>query len=192
MNRMFFALMLLLASCASPVSAPRPPLEGARIGGPFALIDQNGARVTETSFPGQYRLMYFGFTFCPDICPTDVANLARGLKTFAKAEPARAKKVKFIFVSVDPARDTPDVLRNFTAAFYSGMVGLTGSAKAIEQITQAYGVSVSIAPGQPKDSYLVDHSRAAYLMGPDNKPIALIPQDGTATEIADELGKWVT
>ena len=189
MNRIVFLLALLLAACT--VAAPRPPLEDARIGGPFALTDQNGAAVTDKSYPGQYRIMYFGYAFCPDVCPTDVANLARGLKVFAKAEPARAKRVKLIFVSVDPARDTPTVLKEFTAAFHPDMVGLTGSAKAIEDVTKAYGVSVSIAPGQSKDSYLVDHSRAAYLMDPDNKPIALVPQDGSADEIAAEIGKWV-
>jgi protein SCO1 len=191
MNRFIFGLAMLLAACSSPAPAPRPPLEGARIGGAFALTDQRGNSVTEKSFPGQYRLMYFGYTYCPDICPTDVANLARGLKAFAKAEPARARKVKFLFVSVDPARDTPAALKDFTAAFHPDMVGLTGSARAIEQVTKVYGVSVSIAPGQPRDSYLVDHSRAAYLMDPDNKPIALISQDGTADVIAAEIGKWV-
>ena len=189
MNRFIVALVLLLAACSAP--APRPPLEGARIGGPFALIDQKGAAVTDKSYPGQYRIMYFGYTYCPDICPTDVANLARGLKLFAKTEPARAKRVKLIFVSVDPARDTPAALKQFTAAFHPDMAGLTGSAKAIEDVTKAYGVSVSIAPGQPKEGYLVDHSRAAYLMDPDNKPIALVPQDGTAEDIASEIGKWV-
>jgi protein SCO1 len=189
MNRSIFALALLIVGCTSP--APRPPLEGARIGGPFALIDQDGASVTEKSFSGQYRIMYFGYTFCPDICPTDVANLARGLKAFAKVEPARARKVKFLFVSVDPARDTPAVLKAFAAAFHPDLIGLTGSAKAIEAVTKAYGVSVSIAPGQSKENYLVDHSRATYLMDPDNKPIALIPQDGAPDEIASEIGKWV-
>ena len=191
MNRLFFVIALLLSACSSPAPAPRPPLEGARIGGAFSLIDQNGAVVTDRSYPGKYRIMYFGYAYCPDVCPTDVANLARGLKAFAKAEPARAKKVKLIFVSVDPKRDTPAVLKDFTAAFHPDMVGLTGSEQAIDDVTKAYGVSVSIAPDQPKDSYLVDHSRAAYLMSPENKPIALIPQDGTAEAIASEIGKWV-
>ena len=99
--------------------------------------------------------------------------------------------MKLIFVSVDPARDTPAVLKDFAAAFHPEMVGLTGSPKAIDDVTRAYGVSVSIAPNQPKDSYLVDHSRAAYLMSPENKPIALLPQDDTAEAIASEIGKWV-
>ncbi len=191
MNRLLIVAALWLAGCSPSPTAPRAPLEGARIGGSFSLTDQNGAVVTDKSYPGQYRIMYFGYAYCPDVCPLDVANLARGLKTFAKSEPARAKKVKLIFVSVDPARDTPAVLKDFTAAFHPDMVGLTGSQKALDDVTKAYGVAVSIAPGQPKDSYLVDHSRAAYLMSPDNKPIALLPQDGTAEEIATEIGKWV-
>lgn len=189
MNRISLTLALLLFACSAPESPP--PLEGARIGGPFTLTDQNGATVTERSHAGQYRIMYFGYTFCPDICPTDVANLARGLKAFAKTDPARAAKVKFIFVSVDPLRDTPGALKTFTAAFDPKMVGLTGSPKVIEEVAKAYGVAFSVPPGQSATDYLVDHSRVAYLMSPENKPVALIPQDGTAQEIAGEIGKWV-
>jgi protein SCO1 len=189
MNRVALLVTFALAACSVP--APSPPLAGARIGGPFSLTDQNGATVTERSYPGQYRIMYFGYTFCPDVCPTDVANLSRGLNAFAKVDPAKAGRVKLIFVSVDPARDTPTVLKSFTAAFDPKMVGLTGSLKAIEDVAKAYGVAFSIAPGQKADAYLVDHSRVAYLMDPDNKPIALIPQEGTPQEIADEVGKWV-
>jgi protein SCO1 len=189
MNRFAFAFALMLAACSTP-AAP-PPLEGARIGGPFSLTDQNGATVTDRSFAGQYRVMYFGYAFCPDICPTDVANLARGVKAFAKANPGKAEKLKFIFVTIDPARDTPKVLKDFTGAFDAKMVGLTGSPAVIAEVAKAYGVAFSIPPGQPTDNYIVDHSRQAYLMSPDNKPIALLPHDGTAEEIAAELAKWV-
>ena len=189
MNRLVFVFALLLAACGAPTAAP--PLAGAKIGGSFALTDQNGQAVTERSYAGQYRIMYFGYTFCPDVCPTDVANLARGLKAFAKVDPVRAARLKLIFVSVDPARDTPAVLKSFTAAFDPNMVGLTGDLKTIEEVAKAYGVAFSIAPGQKADAYLVDHSRVAYLMDPDNKPLALVPQDGTPQEIATEIGKWV-
>lgn len=189
MNRLVFVFALLLAACTEPASPP--PLAGAKIGGPFSLTDQNGATVTDRSFPGQYRIMYFGYTFCPDVCPTDVANLARGVKAFAKADPARAARVKLIFISVDPARDTTAVLRSFTAAFDPNMVGLSGSLKVTQDVAKAYGVAFSVAPGQKADAYLVDHSRVAYLMDPDNKPLALVPQDGRPFEIAAEIGKWV-
>ena len=191
MNRAILFALLLVVACTAPSPPLSPPLEGAKIGGPFTLTDQNGATVTERSYVGQYRIMYFGYTFCPDVCPTDVANLARGLKAFAKTDAVRAAKVKLIFVSVDPARDTPSVLKTFTAAFDPKMVGLTGSLKITEDVAKAYGVAFSIAPGQAKDAYLVDHSRVSYLMDPDNKPIALIPQEGTPQEIAAEVGKWV-
>ncbi|MFM9978381.1 MAG: SCO family protein [Sphingomonadaceae bacterium] len=190
MNKFIPALALLLVACSPPVA--EPPLAGARIGGPFALTDQNGQTITERSFPGQYRLMYFGFTFCPDICPTDVANLARGLKAFRQEHPEKASKVRMIFVTVDPTRDTPAQLKAFTAQFLPDMVGLTGDAKAIEAMTRAYGVAVSLPPGQPKESYILDHSRAAYLMDADNKPIALISHDDTADVIAAELAQWVS
>lgn len=189
MNRLILLIALVLAACGAP--AAKPPLDGARIGGPFALIDQNGAAVTDRTYAGQYRLMYFGYTFCPDVCPTDVGNLARGMAAFATANPAAAAKLRFIFVSVDPARDTPNQLKTWTAAFDPKMVGLTGSEAAIEAVTRAYGVSFSIPPNQPKDGYIVDHSRVAYLMSPDNKPIALISHDGTPAEIAAELATWV-
>lgn len=189
MNRIIVALFLLLSAC-NTASAP-PPLEGARIGGPFALIDQDGRAVTDRSYAGKYRIMYFGYTFCPDVCPTDMANLAKGLKAFAAKDGARAARTVLIMVSVDPARDTPPVMKAFTNAFGTGIAGLTGTPKAIEATAKAYGVAFSVAPGQAKDAYLVDHSRVAYLMDPDNRPVALVPQDGTPAEIATELGKWV-
>ncbi len=189
MNKTVLLFVLGLAACTAPSSPP--PLEGAKIGGPFTLIDQNGATVTDRSYAGYYRVMYFGYTFCPDVCPTDVANLARGLKQLARTDPGRAAKVKLIFVSIDPARDTPAVLKTWTAAFDPAMTGLTGSLRSIEAVAKAYGIAFSIPPGQPGEGYIVDHSRVAYLMSPDNKPVALVPQDGTPDQIAREVGKWV-
>jgi protein SCO1 len=185
MNRIIIALALFVTACGTPNAAP-PPLAGAKIGGPFSLTDQNGQTVTDKSYPGQYRVMYFGYTFCPDICPTDVANLTRGLKSFGKPD-----KVRMIFVSVDPARDTPARLKEFAAAFDPQMTALTGPPPAIEAMAKVYGVAYSISPGQSKDNYLVDHSRVAYLMDGDNKPIALLPQDESPKAIAAELAKWV-
>ncbi len=187
MNRLFPVVALLVAACA----APPPPLAGAKIGGPFRLIDQTGATVTDRSFGRSYRIMYFGYTFCPDVCPTDVANLANGIKAFAKVDAARAKSVRLIFVSVDPARDAPAVLKTWTAAFGPQVTGLTGDLRSIEAAAKAYGVAFSIAPGQPAEGYIVDHSRVAYLMDPDNKPIVLVPQDGTPQDIARVLDTWV-
>ena len=181
--------LLLLAGCQPPIA--EAPLAGARIGGPFTLTDQNGLPRTDADFTGKYRMMYFGYTFCPDVCPVDVAHLVAGYRAFTKNDPARAAKIIPVFVSVDPERDTPAVLKQFTAAFDPALVGLTGTPDQIAAIAKAYGVVVQIqkTPGNP--NYLVDHSRAAYLMAPDGKPIALLSQDAKPEVIAGELSKWV-
>src|SRR3954469_6950090 len=108
----FVALLaaLILGACSSPSSPP--PLEGASMGGPFTLTDQNGRRVSDRDFAGKYRIMYFGFTHCPDVCPTDLAAIGKGLKAFEAKDPVRAEKVVPIFVSVDPGRDTPAVMKD--------------------------------------------------------------------------------
>lgn len=180
-------LPLLLSACQSPLA----PLAGARIGGPFVLTDQNGHSRSDRDFAGKYRIMYFGYTYCPDVCPVDVAHLAAGYRAFAKSDPARAARVVPIFVSVDPGRDTPAVLKQFTAAFDPALVGLTGTPTQIAAIAKAYGVTYQIERQPNATQYLVSHSRAAYLMDPDGKPIALLSQEAKPDVIAAELDKWV-
>ncbi len=179
-----------LASCQSGTAADtRPPLAGAKIGGPFALVDQNGRTVTDRSFAGKYRVMYFGYTYCPDVCPVDVQTIAQGLAELEKRDPALAARVVPIFVTVDPARDTPAVLKQFTAAFSPRLVGLTGSPQAVAQAEKAYAVYASKGLTSP-GGYLVNHSRQTYLMDPDNRPLALVPQDETPAAVADTIEKW--
>ena len=212
---------LLLAGCdgvgggtnADASASGSSPLAGARIGGPFSLTDQNGRAVTDRTFAGQYRIMYFGYTSCPDVCPTDAQNIGQGLRLFEQADAARAARVTPIFVSVDPQRDTPAVLRQFVGAFHPRMVGLTGTPQAIQALARDYAVHYSIepAPGQlatagdrqgPNSgnstagtanggAYLVSHTRVAYLMGPDGRPIALIPEDQGPQAVAAALTQWV-
>jgi protein SCO1 len=182
-------LLLLLAACQAPTTPP--PLAGARIGGPFALIDQNGQPRSDRDFAGKYRIMYFGYTYCPDVCPVDVARLTAGYRAFAKADPARAARVVPIFVSVDPERDTPAVLKQFTVAFDPALVGLTGTPAQIAAVTKAYGVPVQLNKQPGNAAYLVDHGRAAYLMDPENKPVALLSQEAKPDVIAGELARWV-
>jgi protein SCO1 len=191
MNRaLLFAPLLVLAACQPP-AAP-PPLAGARIGGPFTLTDQNGQQRSDRDFAGKYRIMYFGYAYCPDVCPVDVRNLSAGHMAFAKDDPAAAKRVVPIFVTVDPERDTPQVLRNFIGAFGNpALIGLTGTTTQVEAVTKAYGVAFQLNKEPGQTDYLVDHSRAAYLMDPDGKPIALLSQDAKPEVIAGELEKWV-
>ena len=160
-----FALLLpaLLAACQLQ---PKPPLEGARIGGAFALVGEDGKPVTQALLKGRYAIVYFGYTFCPDVCPTDVAALMQGLQAFDKIAPARAKNVLPVFITVDPVRDTPAVLRTFTDQFDPRLIGLTGTPQAVAAVAKAYGVAYSAQKPNAERAYMVDHSNAAYLMAP--------------------------
>lgn len=192
MNARACAVVLLaLASACSPKPVVKPPLAGASIGGPFALVDQHGRAVTERSFAGQYRIMYFGYTYCPDVCPNDMANVGAGLRLVEQERPEVARRVVPIFVTVDPERDTPAVLGEFVSHFYPRMAGLTGSPAVIKRTADEYKVFFQRGPGTP-GGYLVNHTRQTYLMSPDNKPLALLPADANGRAVADEIERWVT
>lgn len=198
--RLLGGLASLLVAACGPTAPAEPPLAGARIGGPFTLTDASGTRVTDRSFAGRYRIMYFGYSFCPDVCPVDLNNLMLGLKAFERQDPARGAKIVPIFVTVDPERDTPAVLAAYVRQFHPRLVGLTGSAQDIRRVADAYVVQYQKQPGSSPDAYLMGHSNIAYLMGPDGAPIALLPVDkhvtagvneGAPALVAEELAKWV-
>ena len=188
-NRFVLAAVLALAGC-TPDAPVRAPLEGARIGGAFALTDQDGRAATDRSFDGKYRLMYFGYTFCPDICPVDMRNVGAGLRLLEKSDPALARQIVPVFVTVDPARDTPAVLKQFVSAFHPRMVGLTGSQAAIDAAVKAYGNYAKKGIVTPDGGYMMDHMNAVYLMDPAGKPLALIPADKGPEAVATEVRKW--
>ncbi len=181
---------LLLAACMQ-APAEAPPLQGARMGGAFTLTDQNGRRVSDRDFAGRYRLVYFGFTFCPDVCPVDMQVIGAGLRRFEAEAPARAARIQPVFISVDPARDTPGVLRTFVAAFHPRFVGLTGSEEEIARTARAYGVFYERAPAGTGGGYNVNHSRMIVLYGPEGQPIAIVPHDRGPPGVAAELERWV-
>jgi len=189
------AATLPLAACGGGgTPADAPPLAGAALGGPFTLVNTAGKTVTAQDFAGKYTVFYFGYTFCPDVCPLDTANLMQGYRRFAKDHAAAAARLVPIFVSVDPARDTPQALAQFTGNFGKELVGLTGTPAQIAAIAKEFAVYYQKRPapaGSPPGAYLMDHSRAAYLMGPDGKPVALLPVDQNAEAVATELARWV-
>lgn len=191
MNKLLLLLPFLLAGCHPAAPSAPPPLAGAAIGGPFALTDQHGRTVTDRAFAGRYRIMYFGYTFCPDVCPTDALAIGTALKLLEKSDPALAARVVPVFVTVDPARDTPAVLGRFVAAFSPRFVGLTGSPEAIARTAKEFAVYYGKGPASA-GGYLVNHSRTAYLMDPDNKPLALLPTEQGPQAVADEIKRWAT
>lgn len=172
------ALLVLLPALILPAAA-----QDQKIGGPFALIDQDGRPVTDADFRGRPLLVYFGLTYCPDICPTDLAVIA---ETMGQLGPA-ADGVQALFVTVDPERDTPAQLRDYTALFDRRIRGLTGDAKAIAAAARAYRVTYAKYDIQGPLDYRMDHSAFIYLMNRDGRFVARFPQ-GTAPEtLADAL-----
>ena len=181
---------LALSGCGGAGPAERPPLEGAAIGGPFTLMDKDSRPVRWDDFAGKYRIVYFGYAFCPDACPLDMQVLMAGFHQFAKDQPGLADKVQPIFISIDPARDTPQVIGEFAAAFSPRLMGLTGTPAQIDQGAKAFAAPYA----RGKDTaggYLMDHPRIAYLMGPKGEPIAMLPVDKKPADVSGDLAKWV-
>lgn len=187
------AFALALSACGGGNADAPPPLADAAIGGQFALVDKNGKTVRYSDFDGKYRIVYFGYTFCPDVCPVDVQNFMAGLRQFGKEKPGLAARIQPIFITIDPARDTPQVVGQFAANFGPELIGLTGTEAQVAEAAKKFATYYARREeeGAPADAYLMDHLRATYLMDPDGKPIALLPSEEGAKAVAAELAKWV-
>jgi protein SCO1 len=187
---LLFALALTGCEGAPNASQEKPPLAGAAIGGPFTLVDKANRTVRWSDFNGKYRIVYFGYTYCPDACPMDVQILMKGFGEFEQSAPKLAKQVQPIFITIDPERDTPKVVGEFTAAFSPRLLGLSGSHEAIGAASKAFA-AYSAKGTQTAGGYLMDHSRIAYLMDKQGKPVAMLPIDKNYKAVAAELAKWV-
>lgn len=184
-------LMGLAAACSG--GAGDPPMKGARVGGPFALTDQNGRTVHDTDFAGKYRIVYFGYTHCPDVCPNDLANIGAAMRRLEKEAPALAARLQPIFITVDPERDTPAVMKDYTSAFHPRLLGLTGTPQQIAAVSKEFAVWSSKQKPQPGAlGYAVDHSRLTLLMGPKGEPLALLPAEQGAGPLVAEIRKWAS
>jgi len=157
------------------------------IGGPFALIDHNGARRTDADFRGQFMLVYFGFTYCPDVCPTDLQQMGMAVDQLGPAGDA----VQPIFITVDPERDTPEHLKDYVAMFHPRFVGLTGDASAIKEAARAYRTYYAKVELEKSD-YTVDHSAFIYLMGRNGEYLNFFPPGTSADLLAGTLRALVS
>ncbi|MEO0464359.1 MAG: SCO family protein [Pseudomonadota bacterium] len=187
------AAALALSACeGAAVPAAEPPLAGAPIGGEFELSNTAGETVRWADFEGRYRIVYFGYAYCPDICPTDVQRTIQGLDQFSADQPDRAAKVQPIFISIDPERDTPEVIDQFTSAFSDDLIGLTGTPEQLKATAKTFASTFSKLPETADGSYLMDHTRSVLLFDPAGKPLALLPADEGADAVTQELAKWVS
>jgi protein SCO1/2 len=159
-------------------------LEKVVLGGPFTLTDQDGAQRSDSEFRGKYMLVFFGYTFCPDVCPTTLAVMAAALDKMGSA----ADRIVPIFISVDPERDKPEVLKAYLSAFGPRFIGLTGTEEEIAAAAKAYRVYVQ-AHKDDGPNYTVDHSGVVYLMDPSGAFLANYSLDASPETLAADLTK---
>ena len=156
---------------------------GGNIGGPFELMDHRGQMVTDAQVLDQPALVYFGYTFCPDVCPMDEARNVVAVEILADA----GLTVKPVFITIDPARDTVDYLADFVANNHPKMVGLTGTAEQIAKAARAYKVYYRKQPSEDEDYYLMDHSSFSYFMVPDVGFVDFLRSDLPPEVVVDRL-----
>lgn len=181
--------LFVLAACSG--GGAEPPLKGAAIGGPFTLTGHNGKRASDTNFRGKYPIYYFGFTNCPDTCPTDLAYIGQALRSFEKTDPARAARVQPFFITVDPERDSAPVIAKYVEAFHPRLIGLTGTPNEIAAAAKAFAIYYAKEPVEGANGYTMNHNRIAYLFGPKGEPIAILPAEKGAAAVEAELDRWV-
>lgn len=165
--------------------------DAGKLGGPFTMTatlgdDPAGQAVTQDSFRGKYMLIYFGYTYCPDVCPTGLQTMAQALNSL----PAdKAAKIQPLFATIDPERDTLEQMRLYVAAFHPRLVGLVGTTEQTAAIAKAYRVYYAKEKGKEdlKDAYLMDHTAITYLMGPDGQFLSYFGHDTSAEEMAKKL-----
>lgn len=172
-------------------SRPDPSAPAVKIGGPYTLIDQNGRVVTDATYRGSYQLVFFGFTYCPDICPTGLQTMITALSLL----PAPiAEKVQPILITVDPARDTVEKMREYAAMFSPRLVALTGTETQIAAVAKAYKVYYTqsrIEGDEDEEAYTVNHTSFYYLMNPDGSYNTIFAPDIEADAMAKQLSSIV-
>ncbi|MBI4742788.1 MAG: SCO family protein [Betaproteobacteria bacterium] len=161
--------------------------ESSKIVARYLLMDANGRAVTHEDFPGYFQLIAFGYTFCPDICPTTLAEMSVIIEKLGE----QSQRLQPLFVTVDPERDTPANLRTYTAFFHPRILGLTGSPALVRRAADNFKVRYEKArePGAPADQYAIDHSAGMYLLGPDGRYIRKFAYATPPAEIAEHIGQ---
>jgi protein SCO1/2 len=156
-----------------------------QIGGDFTLTNHRGESVTNKDFEGKFMLIFFGYTFCPDVCPTEMQTISLAMEELGDD----AENVIPVFISVDPKRDTVEVMADFVDAFHPSLVGLTGTEKQISEVKQKYRVYSQKADDEDPDYYMVDHTSFTYLMGRDGELVTVFSYGTSADAMADKIAE---
>lgn len=182
----FFAAAVLavaIAGAAHISLAADKTAASAPVGGAFSLVDHAGQPVTEKTWPGKYKLVFFGFTHCPEICPAALSRIAEAMEKDAAA----FEKVQVLFVTTDPARDTPQAMKEYVANFNPAILGLTGTEEQVKAAETAYKVYAAKRETDEGKDYTMDHSAFIYLMSPDDKMLTILRAETKPEEIAAKV-----
>ena len=156
------------------------------VGGPFTLTDQAGHTRSDRDFRGKLMIVYFGYTFCPDVCPADLMAITQALDALGPA----AKSIQPIFITVDPERDT-NVLAEYVSAFHKSLIGLTGSPEQIRKLANAYKAFYAKVPGEHDGEYAIDHTGVIYLMGREGEYLGFLPPQTDPQKLTEVLRKYL-
>jgi protein SCO1/2 len=180
-----YALLPDRSDTATPVVAA----SSTPAGGPFALRDGTGATITDQTFRGRWELVFFGYTYCPDLCPTTLSTIADALHELGPL----AAQIQPIFITIDPRRDTPEIVGAYVKNFDPRIVGLTGSPEEIAAVAAEYKVYYAVhKTGDGPDDYLMDHSGFVYLMNPEGKFARVLNGDSSGKVLADKLRPFLS
>lgn len=183
------ALAFALVGAGAYFGASRGRDAETVIGGPFSLVDGDGHPVTDRSFRGRFMLVYFGYTFCPDVCPATLTDVADAMDRLGP----KADRVQALFITIDPRRDTEAVVKQYAANFTPRLIGLTGTSDAVADAARAYRVYYAMhRTGAGPDDYSMDHSSILYLMGPDGRFVAPVSAEEGGAGMAEQIGKLVS
>jgi protein SCO1/2 len=183
------AAIYALLTDRTPGGTPIAATASNAAGGPFALTDGSGATVTDQTFRGKWELVFFGYTYCPDLCPTTLSTIADALTELGPL----ASEIQPLFITIDPQRDMPDVVGAYVKNFDPRIVGLTGSAEAIAAVAAEYKVYYAVhKTGDGPNDYLMDHSGFVYLMSPEGTFARVLSGDTSGKAMADKLRPFLS
>ncbi len=169
-----------------PVSKENKHSSSSKIGGDFTLIDHNGDEVTNEKYKDTHKLVFFGFTFCPAVCPTELQKITNVMD---KLGDDYAKRITPIFITLDPERDDAETIKSYIEQFHPGLVGLTGSNDQINAVKDTFKVYSSKVENDMMEGYMIDHSSFIYLTDTDNKLVSMYPSKDTAEQIVEDIQK---
>lgn len=164
------------------------PMAGISVGGAYKLVDHNGSEVTQAHYEEQYKLIYFGFSYCPAICPTELQKVSKTLKALGD----EADNIQPIFITVDPERDTVETMKDYVSLFHPRLIGLTGSQEQINKVKKNYRVfakKVQDPDSNDPEDYTMDHSSYIYLMSPDDQLLSMYRIQDNVAYMTNDIRK---